>query len=117
QEVISKIGFVCSDMWEPYLKLIRDPILKKSRWLLLKRRENLKDEEQFRLRDLLRYNLKTVHAYLSRKPSSSSATTTHLLGPPSPSTYVVPPNHGVPHRAYEIDRPRARTPPASRTDP
>ena len=24
QEVISKIVFVCSDMWEPYLKLIRE---------------------------------------------------------------------------------------------
>ena len=106
QEVISKISFVCSDMWEPYLKLIRekcsealhildrfhivakmnkaldevradetrrmklegrDPILKKSRWLLLKRSENLKDEQYFRLRDLLRYNLKTVRAYLLKE--------------------------------------------------
>jgi transposase len=36
------------------------PVLKKSRWLLLKREENLKTEQRFRLRDLLRYNLKTV---------------------------------------------------------
>ena len=35
------------------------PVLKKSRWLLLKREENLKTEQRFRLRDLLRYNLKT----------------------------------------------------------
>jgi len=34
------------------------------RWLLLKREENLKTEQRFRLRDLLRYNLKTVRAYL-----------------------------------------------------
>jgi transposase len=106
QAVISKICFVCSDMWEPYLKLIRErcsealhildrfhivakmnkaldevragesrriaseggvPVLKKSRWLLLKRSENLKDEQQFRLRDLLRYNLKTVRAYLLKE--------------------------------------------------
>ncbi len=106
QEVISKICFVCSDMWEPYLKLIRercsealhildrfhivasmnkaldkvraeetgrmksegrDPVLKKSRWLLLKRSENLKEEQHFRLRDLLRYNLKTVRAYLLKE--------------------------------------------------
>jgi hypothetical protein len=40
------------------------PVLKKSRWLLLKREENLKTEQRFRLRDLLRYNLKTVRAYL-----------------------------------------------------
>jgi transposase len=106
QEVISKIVFICSDMWEPYLKLIREkcsealhildrfhivakmnkaldevragescrmasegrtPLLKKSRWLLLKREENLKEEQRFRLRDLLRYNLKTVRAYLLKE--------------------------------------------------
>ena len=39
------------------------PVLKKSRWLLLKREENLKTEQRFRLRDLLRYNLKTVRAF------------------------------------------------------
>src|SRR5213078_2182202 len=105
-EVTSKIVFVCSDMWEPYLKVIREkcaealhildrfhivakmnraldeiragesrriaseggvPLLKKSRWLLLKREENLKTEQRFRLRDLLRYNLKTVRAYLLKE--------------------------------------------------
>ena len=45
----------------------RDPVLKKSRWLLLKRSENLDDEQHFRLRDLLRYNLKTVRAYLLKE--------------------------------------------------
>jgi len=40
------------------------PVLKKSRWLLLEREENLNTEQRFRLRDLLRYNLKTVHANL-----------------------------------------------------
>src|SRR3974390_1642876 len=106
QQVISKISFICSDMWEPYLKVIRErcsealhildrfhivakmnkaldeiragesrriasegrtPVLKKSRWLLLKREENLKTEQRFRLRDLLRYNLKTVRAYLLKE--------------------------------------------------
>src|SRR3989440_3812169 len=105
-ELASKIVFVCSDMWEPYLKVIREkcsealhildrfhivakmnkaldevragesrriasegrvPVLKKSRWLLLKREENLKDDQRFRLRDLLRYNLKTVRAYLLKE--------------------------------------------------
>jgi len=105
-EIASKIVFVCSDMWEPYLKVIREkcsdalhildrfhivakmnkaldevragesrrlaregftPVLKKSRWLLLKREENLKPEQRFRLRDLLRYNLKTVRAYLLKE--------------------------------------------------
>jgi transposase len=105
-EVAAKIVFVCSDMWEPYLKVIRQqcsealhildrfhivakmnkaldevragesrrlardgfvPVLKKSRWLLLKREENLKTEQRFRLRDLLRYNLKTIRAYLLKE--------------------------------------------------
>jgi transposase len=105
-ELASKIVFVCSDMWEPYLRVIREkcsealhildrfhivaqmnkalveiragesrriaseggvPVLKKSRWLLLKREENLKTEQRFRLRDLLGYNLKTVRAYLLKE--------------------------------------------------
>jgi transposase len=105
-QLASKIVFVCSDMWEPYLKVIREkcsealhildrfhivakmnkaldevraaesrhmareglkPVLKKSRWLLLKREENLKTEQRFRLRDLLRYNLKTIRAYLLKE--------------------------------------------------
>jgi transposase len=106
EEIASKIVFVCSGMWEPYLKVIRErcsealhildrfhigaktnkaldevragesrrmasegltPVLKKSRWLLLKREENLKIEQRFRLRDLLPYNLKTVRAYLLKE--------------------------------------------------
>src|SRR5499427_5471586 len=106
EEVTSRIVFVCSDMWEPYLKVIREkctealhildrfhivanmnkaldkvraeetgrmkregraPVLKKSRWLLLRHSENLKDEQRFRLRDILRYNLKTVRAYLLKE--------------------------------------------------
>src|SRR6202140_4690027 len=45
----------------------RTPLLKKSRWLLLKREENLKSEQRFRRRDLLRYNLRTVRAYLLKE--------------------------------------------------
>lgn len=105
-EVVSRIAFVCSDMWEPYLKVIRErcsealhvldrfhivakmnkaldevratetrrmqregrePVLKKSRWLLLKRSENLDDGQHFRLRDLLRHNLRTIRAYLLKE--------------------------------------------------
>ena len=111
EEITSKIVFVCSDMWEPYLKVIREkcsealhildrfhivakmnkaldevragesrrmasegrtPLLKKSRWLLLKREENLKVEQRFRLRDLLRHNLKTVRAYTSQRGVSTT---------------------------------------------
>ncbi len=56
------------------------PALKKSRWLLLKREENLKDEQRFRLRDLLRYNLKTVRAYLLKETFERSGNTTRPLG-------------------------------------
>lgn len=35
-----------------------EPVLQKSRWCVLKRKENLTDRQQHRLRDLLRYNLK-----------------------------------------------------------
>lgn len=105
-ELASKIVFVCSDMWQPYLKVIREkcsqalhildrfhivakmnlalddvrseesnrmrregrvPVLKKSRWLLLRREHTLKDDQRFRLRDLLRYNLRTVRAYLLKE--------------------------------------------------
>jgi len=89
-EIASKIVFVCSDMWEPYLKVIREkcsevlhildrfhivakmnkalddvragesrrmlregymPVLKKSRWLLLKREENLKTVRAYLLKE------------------------------------------------------------------
>jgi transposase len=106
QQLASQIEFVCSDMWRPYLRVIREkcsqalhildrfhivakmnkalddvraaesrkmaqeghePLLKKSRWCVLKRRENLTSQQRFRLRDLLRYNLQTVRAYLLKE--------------------------------------------------
>jgi len=105
-DLSSKIEFVCSDMWKPYLRVIREkcsqalhildrfhivakmnealddvraaesrkmaqeghePLLKKSRWCVLKRKENLTPQQKFRLRDLLRYNLQTVRAYLLKE--------------------------------------------------
>ena len=106
EKLASQIEFVCSDMWQPYLDVIRkncsqalnildrfhivakmnkaldevragesrrmaqagyEPVLKKTRWCLLKRKENLTDKQKFRLRDLLRFNLKTVRAYLLKE--------------------------------------------------
>ena len=40
-----------------------DPILKKSRYCLLKRPENLTPGQRLKLKDVLRYNLKSVRAY------------------------------------------------------
>lgn len=44
-----------------------EPVLKKSRWLLLKRPENLSDKQQASLAELLRYNLKAVKSYLLKE--------------------------------------------------
>jgi transposase len=106
EELAQKIAFVCSDMWKPYLRVIRErctgalnildrfhivakmnaalddvragearrlaqdgyePILHKTRWCVLKRKTNLTGDQRSRLRDLLRYNLKTVRAYLLKE--------------------------------------------------
>ena len=45
------------------MKAAGHEILKHTRWCLLKRQENLTDDQRFRLRDLLAYNLRTVRAY------------------------------------------------------
>jgi transposase len=105
-ELTEKIEFVCSDMWRPYLRVIRErctnalnildrfhivakmndalndvraaesrklvqdgfePVLTKTRWCVLKRKENLTGQQRIRLRDLLKYNLQTVRAYLLKE--------------------------------------------------
>jgi transposase len=51
-------------------RLVRDgyePVLKKSRWCFLKRPENLTDKQTVKLSELLKYNLRTVRAYLLRE--------------------------------------------------
>jgi transposase len=102
----SALRFVCSDMWQPYLKVIArkagqalhvldrfhimvkmnkaidevraaeakrlkqdgyQPVLKHSRWCLLKRRENLTEKQTVKLSEVLKYNLQTVRAYLQRE--------------------------------------------------
>ncbi len=106
EEVVGKLEYVCSDMWKPYLKVIKnraghalhildrfhivarmnkaldevraqehrqmkqdgyEPILTKARWLLLKRPENLSDNQEAKLKDLLKYNLKSMRAYLLKE--------------------------------------------------
>lgn len=44
-----------------------EPVLKKTRWCLLKRPENLTEKQGTTLADLLRYNLKSVRAYLLKE--------------------------------------------------
>ena len=43
------------------------PVLSKSRWCFLKRKENLTEKQSFKLQELLKMNLRTVKAYLLRE--------------------------------------------------
>ena len=106
KERSGKLQFVCSDMWQAYLKVIAkkvpqaihildrfhvmqkmskaidkvrsgevrqlkedgyEPILKGSRWLLLKRPENMTENQTAKLTDLLQYNLKSVRSHLMKE--------------------------------------------------
>ena len=101
-----RLEFVCSDMWQAYIKVIAKkagqavhvldrfhivakmnkaidevrageakelarkgyvPILKKSRWCLLKRPENLTERQETKLSELVQFNLKSVRAYLLKE--------------------------------------------------
>ncbi len=101
-----RLQYICSDMWKPYLKVIKkkagsaihildrfhivarinkaidevraeehrklkedgyEEVLKHSRWCLLKRKENLTEKQELKLKDLLRYNLKSIRAYLLKE--------------------------------------------------
>jgi transposase len=44
-----------------------EPVLKSTRWLLLKRPENLTEKQEPRLAELLHYNLRSVRAYLLKE--------------------------------------------------
>lgn len=48
-----------------------EPILTRTRWLLLKRPENLTEFQDVRLADLLRYNLRSVRSYLLKEDFQS----------------------------------------------
>ena len=44
-----------------------DSVLFKSRWLLLRKRKNLRDDQSASLKELLKYNLRTMRAYLLKE--------------------------------------------------
>ena len=44
-----------------------EPVLKNSRWCLLKHWDNLTDKQEVKLKELLQYNLKSVRAYLLKE--------------------------------------------------
>jgi transposase len=45
----------------------KSEVLKKSRWLFLKRKKNLKEKQSARLAEILNHNLKTVRSYLLKE--------------------------------------------------
>lgn len=106
KELTKDLRYICTDMWRPYLKVIRkkaswamnildrfhivaninkainevraeehkklirdghEPVLKNSRWCLVKRQENLTEKQQVKLKELLTYNLRSVRAYLLKE--------------------------------------------------
>ena len=81
RERIESLRFICSDMWKGYLTVIAErageakrlkadgyePVLKGSRWLLLKRPENLTESQTVKLHQLLQYNLKSVRSHLLKE--------------------------------------------------
>ena len=112
----AKLQFVCSDMWQAYLKVIAkkvphalhvldrfhvmqkmskaidkvraaearqmkedgyEPLLTGSRWLLLKRPENLSEKQAVKLSELLQYNLKSVRSHLMKEDFQSFWTCTY----------------------------------------
>jgi len=105
-EKSSALTAVCSDMWKPYIEVIKEkaskaihvldrfhimmhmgkaidkvraeesrrlqadgyePHLKKTRYLLLKRPENLSERQEIKLAEVLRYNLRSVRAYILKE--------------------------------------------------
>jgi transposase len=105
-QITPTLQYVCSDMWKPYIKVIREragdavhvldryhvmsmmnkaidkvragearqmkqdgyePVLKNSRWCLLKRPANLTSNQTVTLRELLKYNLQSTRAYLLKE--------------------------------------------------
>jgi len=44
-----------------------EPLLTKSRWLLLKRKEKLTESQEIRLKDLVQYNLRSIRGYLLKE--------------------------------------------------
>jgi transposase len=69
--IMKKFGEAIDEIRRKETRRLEDdghkPVLTKSRWILLKRPENLSDTQRGRLKTLLRYNLKSVRAYLLRE--------------------------------------------------
>ena len=69
--VVAKMNLALDDVRAAEARrLVQDgyePVLKRSRWCLLKRPAHLTDHQRVKLRDVLRYNLASVRAYLLKE--------------------------------------------------
>lgn len=72
--IVAKMNKAIDEVRAAEYKKMKDdgyePILKHSRWCLLKRKENLTEKQEIKLKDLLRYNLRSVRAYLLKEDFS-----------------------------------------------
>jgi transposase len=106
EERSAQLQYICSDMWQAYLKVVKkkagqaihildrfhivahmnkaideiraqesrelekngnEEVLKRSRWLFLKRAKNLKESQVEKLAEIVRHNLRTVRAYFLKE--------------------------------------------------
>jgi transposase len=69
--VMQKFGKALDEIRAEEVKRLKrdgyEPVLKRSRWCFLKRPENLTAKQTVKLSELLKYNLRTVRAYLLRE--------------------------------------------------
>jgi transposase len=69
--IVQRMGKALDEVRAAEVKQLRDdgyePVLTGSRWLLLKRPENLTENQAAKLAELLRYNLKSVRAHLLKE--------------------------------------------------
>lgn len=73
--IMSNLSKAIDDVRAEEVKALKaagyEPILRRARWLLLKRPENLTAKQEPRLAELLRYNLRSVRAYLLKEDFQS----------------------------------------------
>src|SRR6195256_6797009 len=69
--IVAKVNEALDDVRSAEAKRMKgdgyEPVLTKSRWCLLKRPENLTENQKVKLKDLVRYNLQSVRAYLLKE--------------------------------------------------
>ena len=69
--IVAKLNLALDEVRSSEAKRMKangyEPVLTKSRWCLLKRPENLTPKQTLKLKDLVRYNLQSVRAYLLKE--------------------------------------------------